>query len=363
MSLKFTLVEPAGIVTEGGGFRYCEVEERVTLTPPVGATALMVTVTTLLRPDINVLPPVVVIESKAGELTANVPVAVVPFSVAEIVADTLAATDVVVTVKVADELPAGIVTEAGTFAADWFELSETTKPPVGAGPVKTTVPDALVPPVTEFGEMPTPAIADARIFNPPVAVFPFKVPVIVGEVNEATPDVVMLKVAELRPAGTVTVAGTCAAALLELKATEVPPAGETALKVTVPVALVPPIIVPGDTETEDSETPPATINPELTVLLFSVADSVNVVWSPTLEVVIVNVAEVLPAAIVTDAGTWATLLLEASVTTAPPLGAAADSVTVPVLLAPLATELGDEVIVWMEIDEPIPNVSVNVTEP
>jgi hypothetical protein len=48
---------------------------------------------------------------------------------------------------------------------------------------------------------------------------------------------VTVKVAEVVPAGTVTLAGTLAAALLLVRATSTPPAGATAFKVTFPLAL------------------------------------------------------------------------------------------------------------------------------
>ena len=54
------------------------------------------------------------------------------------------------TAKVAEVLPPGMVTEAGTVAAKVFELeSLTTMPPVGAGPDSVTVP------TTEVDELPT----------------------------------------------------------------------------------------------------------------------------------------------------------------------------------------------------------------
>src|SRR5436190_7875559 len=60
---------------------------------------------------------------------------------------------------------------------------------------------------------------------------------------------------------------------------------------------------------------------------------VAIVPAVTVVVLTVNVAVVAPAATVTEVGTLAAVLLLASITTAPPAGAAALSVTVPVLFA------------------------------
>jgi hypothetical protein len=57
--------------------------------------------------------------------------------VTEVVAFTLP----VVTVKVAEVAPWGTVKDAGTLAAEVFELeSDTTAPPAGAAAVRLTVP-------------------------------------------------------------------------------------------------------------------------------------------------------------------------------------------------------------------------------
>src|SRR5438270_12277522 len=65
----------------------------------------------------------------------------------------------------------------------------------------------------------------------------------------------------------------------------------------------------------------------------------------TVFVATMNVAVVAPAATVTEAGTVAALrLLLVNATTAPPAGAAALSVTVPVLFAPPVTVAGFNVI-------------------
>ena len=77
----------------------------------------------------------------------------------------------------------------------------------------------------------------------------------VTEVELATELVVTEKVAEEAPAETVTLAGTCAAAVLLLdRVTVAPPAGAAPLRVTVPVAELPPFTVAGFTATEDKDT-------------------------------------------------------------------------------------------------------------
>lgn len=60
-------------------------------------------------------------------------------------------TEVVFTVKLADELLAATVTEVGTVAAGFALASVTTAPLAGSGPVKLTVPVALCPPVPVAG--------------------------------------------------------------------------------------------------------------------------------------------------------------------------------------------------------------------
>jgi hypothetical protein len=68
------------------------------------------------------------------------------------VEDVVAATEPVLTAKVALVVPAGIVTLAGTVAADVLLLaSETTAPPDGAAVVRTTVTCEELPPTTEDG--------------------------------------------------------------------------------------------------------------------------------------------------------------------------------------------------------------------
>jgi hypothetical protein len=57
--------------------------------------------------------------------------------------------------------------------------------------------------------------------------------------------VVVVKVALVAPAATVTLAGTCTAALLLDRLTTAPPLGAAPLKVTVPVEELPPVTAVG----------------------------------------------------------------------------------------------------------------------
>ena len=62
-------------------------------------------------------------------------------------------TATVVTVKVALVALAVTLTLAGTVAALLLLCSETEMPPVGAGPVRVTVPVEELPPTTDVGFM------------------------------------------------------------------------------------------------------------------------------------------------------------------------------------------------------------------
>jgi hypothetical protein len=78
----------------------------------------------------------------------------------------------------------------------------------------------------------------------PLTVVPFADAEIVAVAFE--PDTVAtVKLAVVCPAATVTLAGTVAAALLLDSVTTVPPLGATAVRVTVPVELAPPVTVLG----------------------------------------------------------------------------------------------------------------------
>ena len=78
---------------------------------------------------------------------------VTPPAVAEIVTEVLDEPGDVVTVNVAELLPGGTVTLAGTLATEDLLLdSATTVPPAGAGPLRVTVPVEELPAFTVEGE-------------------------------------------------------------------------------------------------------------------------------------------------------------------------------------------------------------------
>jgi len=170
-------------------------------------------------------------------------------------------------------------------------------------------------------------------------------PVIVTPVEAATAWVVIVNVALVLPAATVTLAGTAATPVLLLESvTTAPPVGAAAVSVAVPCDEPPPTTLVGLTDSEASDAVAAggvTVSDAVRVAPPYDPVIVTPVEAATAWVVIVNVALVPPAATVTLTGTAATpvLLLE-SVTTAPPVGAAAVSVAVPCDEPPPTTLVG-----------------------
>jgi hypothetical protein len=290
-------------------------------------------------------PPTTVLGDKlsdcrAAGFTVSVVVRVVPYTAVS-VTDIDEATPLVVIWNVVLLAPAGIVTLTGACAAAVLLLCNvTTAPFAGAAPFRVTVPVELLPPTTELGLLVIEDNVAAVTVRVVVLVTAAYVAESVTEVVVATGLVVIVNVALLEPAGTVTLTGACAADVLLLcSATLAPCGGAAPFKVTVPVELFPPITEVGVRVIED----------KVAGLTVSVAVFVtpNVALMPAVDgdatpnVVTVNVAEVVPAATVTEAGTVAaTVLPLCSVTTAPPVGAAAVSCTVATELLPPTTVVG-----------------------
>lgn len=196
---------------------------------------------------------------------------------------------------------------------------------------------------------------------------PASVPVIFAEALAATADVVMVNAAEVAPEATVTDAGTVALVVDEASVTVIPAVGAALLRVTVPVAEVPPVTAVG--ETDSAVSVGAVI---VRVAVFEVPPRVPVrvavTEAATEEVLTVNVAVVAPAATVTEAGTVAEVDEEVSVTLEPLVGAGPVRVTVPAELVPPATDVGETarllspaaVTVSTAVLEELPSVAVIV---
>jgi hypothetical protein len=254
----------------------------------------------------------------------------------------VARTPSVVTVNVADAAPAGTVTDAGTVAFVVSELvSATLIPPVFALPFSVTVPVEGAPAMTEVGLRTRDAMsAGLTVMDAVTLICCFTAEIVTG-VAAATPRVVTANVTEVAPAGTVTKAGTVAAAVFELKRkTGTPPAGAADEIVTVPVEGFPPTIVAG-ASVRPVGSGAVAVSDALAEELPSAAEIAVATSLPTGVVVAANVAVEAVAGTVTDTGTLTTVASEdARVTTAPPVGAGALMVIVPVDGCPPATAEG-----------------------
>ncbi len=153
---------------------------------------------------------------------------------------------------------------------------------------------------------------------------------------------VTVKLVDVVPAGTVTLAGTVAAEVLLLaRVTNVPPLGAGPPSVTVPCEMLPPRTVLGFSVTDEAPVRGKTVSEVVVVTPPKPAEIVTGVDVVTALVVTVNVALVDPAGTMTLAGTVAAeVLLLDSVTAAPPDGAAPLRVTVPCDVPPPTTLLG-----------------------
>jgi hypothetical protein len=189
-------------------------------------------------------------------VTVSVAVWLTDAYVAVIVAVPLAPTTAVA-VNPAELCPCGTTTVAGlTVAMAVFELETATElPPVGAMPVRPTVPAEDAPPIRLEGDSETDASAAGTIVS--VAVFETAeyVAVIVTFVFAVTADVLTGNVTVAAPDGTVTVppVGTVAAAVFELETvTTAPPVGANPFSVKVAVDTLPPARLDGASTREVS---------------------------------------------------------------------------------------------------------------
>ena len=344
VTMKVTEFEFAGTVTFAGvGKAVVLLLIRATVIPPAGATPVSVTVPVVICPETTFVG-LKASDDTTGGFTVSGAVRVgPPLCVAVMVSFAIVLTAIVVTLNVPLEAPAAMATFAGTVAEVVSLLIRLiVTPPVGAGPVRFTVPMEVAPPVTVAGFNTTELSAAGRTVRvPAISKLEPDVAETITGVDTVTVAVVAVNVCELLPAGTVMPAGTVTIEGLALiSETNTPPAGATALMLTVPVEVVPPVTFAGMKLTRTTGGG-RMVTIAVTIVVPVVAVTVTVVDVLTGFAVTMKVCALLPAGILTEAGTGnAPGLLLVRLTVTPLAGAFPVRVTVPVDACPLATLSG-----------------------
>ena len=247
-----------------------------------------------------------------------------------IFAETVLETATVVSVNDAVFAPAGISTEVGTVASALLLVIKTETPPAGATVPRVIVPFEVFPPTNEAGLSESEDTTGGLIVKVVEAsTVPPDFATIFATTWAATDTVFTGNVTDVLPAGIVIVAGNVTAAWSLDKPMTMPTFGAGPSSVAVPVHEAVPTRVDGLTFRLD-KTGGLTIKDAEDVAPARVADMDTVTTDATAEVLMANVALVLPAATGTVAGTVAPGLLLANLIVRPPVGAAPVNVMVPV---------------------------------
>jgi|GEM_PF-1501716 len=203
-----------------------------------------------------------------------------------------------------------------------------------------TVPVEGLPPTTEVGLSDIAETVGAVTVRVAVFVVPLEVAVIVLTVFAETAIDVTVKVAVVAPAATVTLEGRVVAVVLSLSEIARPPVGAAEAMVTVPVEDAPPTTLVGETLT-DVSAGGLMVSVAVFVSLSPVTVIVAVVTAETPVVVTVKVPVDEPAATVTLEGTVADAELLETERVEPAAGAGPLRVTVPVEDVPPVTLVGE----------------------
>lgn len=181
-----------------------------------------------------------VTEATAGALTVSEPLVETLDAVAVMFAVKFAVVGVVVAVKVAEFVPAAIVTEAG-ICTPALSLERLTTRAETTLPLRVTVPVEEAPPAIDAGRKLTEEGVGCRIGSVVDKLTPNAEAVMCAVKREVTGAMVRANVPVVEPEGTTTEAGTVAVALKSEESPTVnPEGGAGALIVTVPVQVPPP---------------------------------------------------------------------------------------------------------------------------
>ena len=241
--------------------------------------------------------------------------------------------------------PANTTIGDGTVKLALLLATATEAPPLGAAAVSVIVQVEVPAPVREAGlQASALSCAEAGVrLTAAVVEVPFAVAVMVTGVVAATVPAVAAYVAIELPAATVTEAGTVRTALLPETATSSPPEGAPLFSVTVQVVAAPDTTVAGEQLSVEGTTGATRLSEALAVVLLSVAVTTAVLSAVTFDTGAVKLVVDAPAATVTEAGVVTRALLSDRVTTVPPVGAVASSVTVQLAVPVPVTEDGVQV--------------------
>jgi hypothetical protein len=226
--------------------------DSVTTSPPDGAVWFEVTTPVEPAPAFRVdgLSESVERAADGGVLgngsTVSVAVSVTPPPLTEIVTIVLVEGGVVEMMNPPAAANCGTVTEVGTWATSGRELaSENVTSPLRGSAAVTRPFDPCEPVVTVGSSVSEVGCGCGVRVVVAWTDTPFHVAVIVTVVFCDTWLVVMVKLADSTPAGTVTVAGGCTAGLELERLTTAPPGGACPFSITIPPLVTPPLCVAG----------------------------------------------------------------------------------------------------------------------